>query len=68
MEDHVAETILSVTTFSKQKNVLQQTENALELFICLFNPMCQTTLKYLEANFKKLLRMKLVPDVGFLVL
>ena len=68
MEDHVAETILSVTTFSKQKNVLQQTENALELFICLFNPMCKTTLKYLEANFKKLLRMKLVPDVGFLVL
>ena len=30
--------------------------------------MCKTTLKYLEANFKKLLRMKLVPDVGFLVL
>ena len=60
--------MLPVTTFSKQKDVLQQTENALKLSICSFNPMCKTTLKYLEANFKKLLRMKLVPDVGFLVL
>ena len=68
MEDHVAEIILSVTTFSKQKNVLQQTENALELFICLFNPMCQTISKHLEVNFKNLLGIELVTDVIFLVL
>ena len=30
--------------------------------------MCQTTSKYLEANFKILLGMKLVTDVVFLVL
>ena len=68
MEDHVAEIILSVTTFSKQKNVLQQTENALELFICLFNPMCQTISKHLEVKFKNLLGIELVTDVIFLVL
>ena len=30
--------------------------------------MCQTTSKHLEANFKNLLGMKLVPGVVFLVL
>ena len=36
--------------------------------MCSFNPMCQTTSKHLEANFKNLFRMKLVTDVVFLVL
>ena len=30
--------------------------------------MCQTTSKHVEANFKNLLGLKLVPDVVFLVL
>ena len=36
--------------------------------MCSFNPMCQTTSKHLEANFKNLFRMKLVTNVVFLVL
>ena len=43
MENHVAEIDVVSDHLWQIKNVLQQTENALELSIFSFNPMCQTT-------------------------
>ena len=47
-----------MTTLSTPRNVLQQTENLLELSICIFNPLCQTNL----------LGTEFAADVIFLVL
>ena len=68
MENHVAELDVVSNHLQQTKNVLLQTENALQLSICSFNPMFQTTSKHLEANFKSLLGLEVVADVVFLVL
>ena len=65
MANHVAEIDVVSNHLQQTK---KQPENALELSICSFNPICQTTSKHLEANFKNLLGMTLVTDVVFLVL